>query len=213
MTAPEEPPVPPRRRRWWRRAAIALLVCVAAAVAIVHLPFVRAAALARLVTALEQQGVRLHADRISYNLFTLRVALEGVTVAAEGAVPPFLELDRVRVDLPWSIVRGAYSADSVEVDRLRVTLVRGADGALNLPDFGADDSGGGFEGPILIDRLLVSDLSVLYDDATANQRVEVRGLSLDMQASTTQPLSGTIAIREAARRRSTNCRARSRSTV
>jgi outer membrane protein assembly complex protein YaeT len=198
MTAPEAPPVPPRRRKWWRRAAIALVVCAAAAVAIVHLPFVRAAALARLVTALEQQGVRLHADRISYNLFTLRVALEGVTVAAEGAAQPFLELDRARVDLPWSIVTGAYSADVVEVNRLRVMLVRGADGSLNLPDFGADDGGGGFEGPVLIDRLLVSDLSVLYDDATANQRVEVRGLALDMRASATQPLSGAITMREAA---------------
>jgi hypothetical protein len=197
MTTPEQPSVPRRRSRWWPRAAVGLLLCLVAVVGIVHLPFVRAAALARIVAALEQQGIRLHADRLAWNLFTLRVDLEGVTVAADEADPPFLELDHARLDLPWSIVTGGYRAESVEVDRLRVVLVRGADGTLNLPG-GSDDHGSGFEGPIHIDRLLVGDLSVRYDDVAASQHVDVRGLSLDMRATATQPLTGPIAMREVA---------------
>ncbi|ODS52884.1 MAG: hypothetical protein ABS36_15600 [Acidobacteria bacterium SCN 69-37] len=198
MNDTAEPLVSRPRWRWLRRLAVGGFVCVIALVAIVHLPVVRGAILARVITSLQAQGIRLQADRLAYNLATLDVTLEGVTVAAEGIDPPFLTLDAVRVNLPWSIVSGTIHIESAEVTRPRVTIVRDATGALNLPDFGGDDDSRPFEGPVLIDRLLVSDLAVRYEDATNAQQFDLRGATLDMTAGATTPLAGTLTVREPA---------------
>jgi outer membrane protein assembly complex protein YaeT len=195
----DQPAVPqPTRKKWWRRAVAALVVCVLLTAVVAHLPFVRTWGLSQIVAMLARQGVRLEADRFSYNLLTLAVAMEGVTVAAGDRTPPFLEIDAVEVNLPWSVVTGRFIAESAVLTRPRVTLVRSPDGTLNVPDFGADSDGPAFEGPVVIGRLLVSDLALTYDDATNGRRMDVRGVTLDMHATATAPLGGTLVMSEAA---------------
>jgi outer membrane protein assembly complex protein YaeT len=183
----------PTRKKWWRRVVAALVVSVLLTAVVVHLPFVRTWTLSQIVTTLARQGVRLEAGRFSYNLLTLTVAMDRVTVAAGDSAPPFLEIDAIEVNLPWSVVTGRFTAESAVITRPRLTLVRGADGTLNLPDFGSND-GPAFEGPVVIGRLLVSDLALTYDDATNARRIDVSGLTLDMRAATMAPLSGTLAM-------------------
>ena len=186
------------KRRWWRIALAAAGICVVGAVTGLHLPFVRSRVLSLVADRLDQQGIHLEADRLGYNLLTLTVELDGVSVAARGVDPPFLEIDAARINLPWSIVTGTLAAESVELTRPRLTLVRAADGSLNLPSTDPDTSGGGLEGPIHIGRLLVSDLAVSYDDATNDQSIRADGLTLDMVSSATGPLAGTLRMAQPA---------------
>src|SRR5688500_16554778 len=80
------------------RAALWVVVAVAAALALVllaHAPFVRSSALQyALETVQRDYGLTLQADRLDYNLATLRIGLAGLRVSAEGSLDePFFEAE------------------------------------------------------------------------------------------------------------------------
>src|SRR5262245_8629273 len=136
------------RAKWARLAlwvgASALVVAVTIAV-LVHLPPVRRAVLNRAITTLQDTlNIDLQAERLDYNLFTLRVSLSDVRLSATGQRErPFLTADRITVTVPRSSVLGPFAIDTIDVSRARVRIVRDADGRSNLPS----TSGGGDDDP------------------------------------------------------------------
>src|SRR5688572_14282343 len=91
------------------RAALWVAVAVAVALVLVllaHVSFVRSAALRyALATVQRNYGLTLQADRLDYNLATLRIGLAGVRLSAEGSLDePFFEAEYVSVVLPTGIL-------------------------------------------------------------------------------------------------------------
>src|SRR5688572_4919027 len=128
----------PVSRTLWVRAALWTGVALAAALILVllaHAPFVRSAALRYALAAVQRNyGISVQADRLDYNLATLRVGLAGVRVSAEGAADePFLEADYVSVLLPAGILAGNVAFKDISVDRGRLFVHIHADGRSNLP--------------------------------------------------------------------------------
>ncbi len=163
------------------------------AVILAHAPFVRAAVLARLRNRIEAAGVRLDADRLSYNLLTLNASLDRVTLAAVDSATPFLQADAIRVKLPWSALWGALTIESIEVDRPRLVIVRDDAGSTNLPAFQGGAGGGpSTVGPVTIGRLLVRDLAVRYTDASNRSALTASGVTLDLRATGGPRLAGTL---------------------
>ena len=128
--------------RRWRIVAVAIAIVFVLVFAFVHLPFVRTRVLSWAAAELAHRGIRFEAARLHYNLFTLTVGLDRVTMAAAGSEVPFFEADVVRLDLPVSAIFGAFGVESIEVDRPRVRLVRSADGSWNLPRSTSQDDAG-----------------------------------------------------------------------
>lgn len=182
-----------RRLRRWRLVLLALVACFAGVLAVVHLPAVRSRVLDRVVAALDDQGLRLEAGRLDYNLLALRVTMRDVVLTADHATQPFFAADLIRVDVPWRIVTGAIAMQSLEVERPRVTIARESDGRLNLPTFdsGADDESG-IEGPIDIGRLLVTDLAVTYDGGDDTRIATTGAVTIDMTRPPGGPLDGRL---------------------
>ena len=103
-------------------AVPALLALVAVAI---HTPPVRSAVSSWVVTRLQSAaGVQATIARLDYNLFTLTFSAGNITLAAEGSSVPFFSAEAVRVDLPWTILRGRIAVESLEIDNPSVTIVR-----------------------------------------------------------------------------------------
>jgi len=188
---------PPGRlggRRWWLVAAllIALFVLVAAGA---HTPFVRARVLARVISSLEALGLRVEAERLSYNLLTLGVQLDRVTLSAAHAQTPFVTADLVRADFPWSAVWRGLAIESIDVERPRVVIVRDLAGTTNLPPI---TTSGGAEPsvPILIGRLSIRGASVRVTDAVTGTSVLAPAVTLDMRQAGGGPLAGALTAEE-----------------
>lgn len=194
MTEPAEAPRQHRRRvRWWRAVAAGVVVCLVASVAIAHLPFVRSRVLSWATARLEQQGIHLEAAGLDYNLLGLRATLRQVAVSAvTHPDAPFFEADLVRVDLPWAILRGGgIQIQSLEIMRPRLTVVRDATGAFNLPTFETGDEGGS-DSPIQIGHLRIDDLTVRYEDAMRAHRAVSADIRLDMQGLLGERIDGQL---------------------
>ena len=185
--------------RRWRIIAVAIAIVFVLVFAFVHLPFVRTRVLSWAAAELALGGIRFEAARLHYNLFTLTVGLDRVTMAAAGSEVPFLEADVVRLNLPVSAIFGTLGIESIEVDRPRVRLVQSADGSWNLPrSTSQDDAGPLLSEPLRIDRLAVTGLAVQYSDA-GGLELESAGLTLVLQRSPGRPLSGRLSMAEPAR--------------
>ena len=145
-------------------AVPALLVLVAVAI---HTPPVRSAVNSWVVTRLQSAaGVRATIARLDYNLFTLTFSAGNITLAAEGSSVPFFSAEAVRGNLPWTILRGLIAVESLEIDNPSVTIVREADGTLNLPA----SSGAASDpapGSIDVGRFVIRRLRVRYEDRPA----------------------------------------------
>lgn len=189
-----DPQLPPRRRRWpWMVGLFGLTA--AAAIGALHVSITRTQVLSWVASRLKAEGVSLIVGRLDYNLFTLSVHLERVTLSAEGSGTPFLVADAVRLDLPWEALRGALHVQSIEVDRPNVTIVRSADGSLNLPRvFTTARDGPGLTGPLRVDRLLVANLDARYADVPSDWSLDSRGLTLDLRANPGGPLAGRLSM-------------------
>ncbi len=121
-----------------RRSAVVLGVLVATAVLIVvlvHVPFVRAAALRYAISTVEDQyDLRLEASRLDYNLATLRIGLADLRLSAvHSPEEPFVTADYLSVALPWRVVVGDVAFDDISATNARVFVRRREDGSSNLP--------------------------------------------------------------------------------
>ena len=120
--------------RRWRVITGACLLTLVLLAGLVHTPLVRAEVLSWALGRLPALGLRADVERLDYNLFTLTVGLEAVTLSAEGSDTPFFSTDAIRLDLPWSNVFETLGIQSLEIDRPRITIVREDAGSLNLPE-------------------------------------------------------------------------------
>ena len=185
--------------RRWRIIAVAIAIVFVLVYAVAHLPFVRTRGLSWAAAELARNGVRFEAAGLHYNLATLTVGLDRVTMAAAGNEIPFFEADAVRLDLPLSAIFGTFAVESIEVDRPRVRIIRGADGSWNLPrSTSQDDAGPWLSEPLRIDRLTVTGLAVQYNDGSGVE-LESAGLALALQRSPGRTLAGRLSMAEPAR--------------
>ena len=198
------------RWRKWSAVTAALAAAVLLLAALVHLAPVRARVLAAVAGRVRAQlGIDLAADRLDYNLLTLSVRLVNVRLTAatvrlkadttddaatndaatgdaaagdEGeTLPPFFEADAIAVDLPWSVIAGGLAIESIDVSRPRVTIVRDARGAFNLPVIPERDTSGPPLERLPIGRLAIRDGEVTYLDETRELAIDARGLAIDLR--------------------------------
>lgn len=172
--------------------ACAVLGAIALFAALVHTPPVRARALAFALERLRTDyGLEVRAERFDYNLLTFETRLRGVTIAAvEDRDEPFLRIDDIRVNLPWTILR-RLELQSLEANGVRVRIVRTPDGTFNLP------SGRGTREPELtrrvdIGRLVVRDLELWVHDGTNNLTVQADGMSMDLKPGLGPSIAGRL---------------------
>ena len=182
-----------RPLRWALSALAAVLALLLIAALVAHAPFVRRAVLAEVVARLATMGLRLEARDLSYDLVTLSARLDDVTLAGRDPATPFLHADAARVDLPWSVIRGSLAIQSIEIDRPRLTIVRDAAGATNLPSFTTTAASGALA-PVAIDRLLIRDLAATFTDASSGTSIAASGVTLDMRRGVAGPLTGTLSM-------------------
>ena len=167
--------------RMARIRVLTVIAVLAGGVALVlagaHLPPGRALALAQAISWLRSQGLQVSADSLSYNLLNLTFHLRGVSVTATGAGTPLLTARDVRADLPWSALFGHVRLDHVAVSGLAVSLVRQADGSLNVP---ASPSGGPPLARLDLGRVRLDHASFRFDDVAAGQHVALDDVSIDL---------------------------------
>jgi hypothetical protein len=184
----------PGRLAW---AAAALAALVGALVVLVHTPPVARWGrdwLVRQVAA--QWQLDLATSRLGVNLFTRRVTLDDVRLAASGhADEPFLTARRLEARLPWAVFGGTVRVSMLEVDDGRVWLVREGGAIVNLPP------SSGLPPPAVARRfdlrgLRVRNLAVDYEDRTGDVDVSVSALTLSLDERDIRIFagaSGTIA--------------------
>ena len=153
---------------------VALTAISVAAVLLVHTPVVRQAVLRYAVSLLEQQyGIRLEADRLDYNLASMRIGLSRMRLSFVGRQPPFFEAAYVAVVVPWRVLLGEVSFEDVVVTGGLVRIRTTAAGVSNLP---TSTPSTGEPAPLRIARLGIAPLRVDIRD-------EASGFALDIPSA------------------------------
>jgi len=116
-------------------SAVAAVLLFVAALFVLHLPAVRGRVFDFAVRQLASRyNLDLQAARLDYNLFTRRVTLTDVRLAARGhEQDPFLTARRVTVALPWSVFRGVLAFNQIDLEGTSVSMLRYDNGSSNLP--------------------------------------------------------------------------------
>ena len=179
-----------------KKIGIGIAVAAAAALILVllaHTPVARAAALRyALVTVQRNYGLALQAERLDYNLVTLRIGLAGLRVSADGSPDePFFEGDYVSVSLPAGVFLGNVAFKDISVANGRVLVHRRADGTSNLPQ--SEDSPANDPPPLLIDRISVPRLAIDVRDEQADLMLHAPAIGIELT-----PDQGTIALTQPA---------------
>ncbi len=179
-----------------KKVGVGIAVALAGAVVLVllaHAPFVRNAALRYALGVVQRNyGLSLQADRLDYNLATLRVGLAGVRVSAEGSADePFFEAEYVSVGLPAGILAGNVAFRDISVTNGRVFVHRRADGSSNLPR--SEDSPGGDPPALRIDRIDVPRLAIEVRDEQADLALQAPAIGFVLT-----PDEGSIALAQPA---------------
>ena len=185
------------RAHRWRTVSGAIVAMLVVIAGVLHTPWARASVARFAVSRLEGVGLHAELDRLDYNLFTLRFDLDRLVLTAQDSVAPFLELDALHLDLPWSVVGGTLAVQSLEVDHPRLTIVRDEDGSLNLPETAEAQTPETEAAPIetiRIDRFVVSGLDVGYADEIAGLSVDGRGVSVDLDRVNEGVIAGRLAM-------------------
>ena len=179
-----------------KKIGIGIAVAAAAALILVllaHTPVARAAALRyALATVQRNYGLALQAERLDYNLATLRIGLAGLRVSADGSPDePFFEADYVSVSVPVRVFFGNVAFNDIRVTNGRVLVHRRGDGTSNLPQ--SEDSPGNDPPPLLIDRLSVPRLAIDVRDEQADFALQLPAVGFELT-----PDQGSIALAQPA---------------
>ena len=193
------------------RLAVVLIGLILIGLAVLHLPPVRARVLDRVRGYAQREfGIALQASSLGYNLLTRSIELRDLSLAATSNGQPFLQADRAVVVLDPAIYLGRFDVSRIAITRPRLTLVRNADGSVNLPPSRPSESA---STPLQFGVVSVTGLSATLDDRGAGRSFAVGpfDLSMDTRDSTGRPgafgpggfrlrtgqidLSGTIAGR------------------
>jgi outer membrane protein assembly factor BamA/autotransporter translocation and assembly factor TamB len=181
-----------------RRLAAVLAGLVVLGLAVVHLPPIRSRVLDRGRAYAEREfGVALRASSLRYNLLKRSIEFRDLSVASASGGEPVLEADRLGVVLGPGLLLGRITVTRISLDRPRLTLVRNADGTVNLP---ASRNGERQQSPVRLGTVTVTALSVRLDDRLARRSFTVG--PLDLSVDTTNPASrpgafgpGTFSVR------------------
>ena len=169
--------------------ALAVLFAIA-----IHSPPARSAVRSWAVARISSSsGIRATISRLDYNLLTLSVSASGVTLTADGSRTPFFSVDELRLNLPWTIVRGPIAVESLEVENPSLVIVRDADGQLTLPR-GSATTTDPFSGPLDIRRLIVRGLRLRYEDPSAAVLVTASNIGITLEQTIEGRLSGPMPL-------------------
>ncbi len=155
--------------------------------AVLHLPAVRGRVLDRVRGYAERDyGVVLHASSLGYNLFSRSIELRDLSVASTAAGDPFLQAEHAVVVFGPGLFRGRAIVDRISLTRPRVTLVRYADGTVNLPP---SRNGAQQTTPLQLGTVSVTALIARLDDRLAQRSFSVGpfDLSVDTGATSSGP--------------------------
>ncbi|MGE3468863.1 MAG: translocation/assembly module TamB domain-containing protein [Vicinamibacterales bacterium] len=164
----------PRRLAW---AAATLAGLAGVLIVLAHTPAAGRWGLQWLIRQAAARSIDLSAGRLRVNLFTRRITLEDLRLAAEGhAGDPFFTAGRVSAQLPWAVLTGALRVSMLDVSDAHVRLVRENGVLVNLPP------SSGAPPPLQPRRfdvrgLRLSTLDLDYLDRTADAEVTVRGVT------------------------------------
>jgi hypothetical protein len=159
-------------------------------VAVLHLPPVRSRVLDRARAYAEREfGVTLRASSLGYNLFTRSIELRDLSLASPSTDQPFLEADRAIVVLGTGVFRGRITITRISLSRPRVTLVRYADGRVNLPSSRKD---GQRASSLQLGIVAVTALSARLDDRVAQRNITVGPLDLSVDTASTSGQPGAF---------------------
>jgi outer membrane protein assembly complex protein YaeT len=154
---------------------------------VLHLPPVRSRVLDRARGYAERElGVALRASSLGYNLLTRSIELRDLSLSSTSAGEPFLEADRAVVVFGPGIFRGRATINRISLSRPRLTLVRYADGTLNLL---ASRTGAAQQAPLQLGIVSVTALSARLEDRVS-ERSFVLGpvdLSVDTAGTSGRP--------------------------
>lgn len=183
----------------WLLVALGLAVVAVAIVAILHTPMAQRQVLGMAGQALDRVGIRMSADRLAFNLFSLEANLSGVTLASRDTPDqPFLTVDEAHVDLPWSLLWSELTFDLVELHRPRLSLRRSEAGMWNLPQSEEEappPTSAAATSPVpSIARLTIRSLAIQVDDQSAALGLDADPLDLEFESQTGDALTGTISL-------------------
>ena len=192
----QQPEVPGKRpRRLLVRLATVVLVLLLVAGVAIHTSFVRGRALSSAASWLSSHfDILLRADSLDYNLLTLRGNLTNLSLANRRTPDrPFFKAARVDFDVAWASVRGPVHLWSVEISRPRIVLAFNDDGTNNLPVLkgGSNKSGGG---GVRIDRIVLRDADLSYDDRPHNLKVDLQQLRLTLGGVIPNDVTGRLTV-------------------
>jgi len=157
---------------------------------VLHLPSVRGRVLDRVRGYAERElGLALRASGLSYNLLTRTIELRDVSIASTSADRPFVEADRAVVVLGPAIFRGRLAIDQISLGRPRLTLVRYADGTLNLPTSRKD---AGQPAPLHLGVVTATALSIGLEDRLSQRSAAVGPFDLSVDTTTASSRPGAF---------------------
>jgi outer membrane protein insertion porin family len=159
-----------------RGLAVIAVVTVGVAtvvLAFVHTPWARNRALAWAEDFVVRFNLSLSANDLRYNAITRRITITDVRLAASGHEQrPFLIASRIEVRLPWTVFRGRFSIDHLEIDGGIVDIYRDENDVVNLPPGGTGPTP---ERPrrLNIEGLTLRGLDVQYTDMVRDWGIKV----------------------------------------
>jgi outer membrane protein assembly factor BamA/autotransporter translocation and assembly factor TamB len=123
-----------RLGRWLALGLLAIAALVSIVLLAAHTPWARARALSWAADFASHYQLVLKAGGLGYNALTRRITLTDVRLAAVGYdAAPFLTAKRIEVRLPWTVYRGRFAMDQLDIEGGVVDIRRDASGATNLP--------------------------------------------------------------------------------
>lgn len=184
------------RAKWFRSVALGA-AAVAALLVVAHLPPVQSRILGWGLDRLPSTvGIRANVQQGSYNLLTRTGHLSGVSMSAAGDPnTPFGSVDRVSVKLSWAVWLGRVEIEAVEAEALRIDIVRGVDGRLNLPMFPAS-TGAATASRFPIGRVAVRNASLSYRDLARDLEADLGGVELTLDPEGQGTISGRLVASE-----------------
>ena len=175
-----------RARRFLRVAGIiaaALAIFVIVAVVALQSPPARRYVQAKVTELLAAQDITFSGDELRYNLFDLSANVRNVRVVSPRLpdAPPFLEIDRVRVDLSsWQVLRGRYVVQGGSAEGVRVHYFVNEQGVDNLPRPPSNPDDPGQPINYLIADLNVPNARIRYEDRARHIDAIVPAATLTM---------------------------------
>lgn len=176
--------------RWLIRLTVVAAALALIAIVALQTPLVRGRLLelARSYAAREF-GVALRSPHLDFSLLSRSIELRDVSLTAASRNEPFFAAERVVVVLGRRIWRGDVEIARLSVAGPRVTLVRYADGTLNLP---ATQQSAGSSTPLQLGVVSLAGLSLSFDDRAAGRTLSAGPVDLSIDTNGSPPQAGSF---------------------